>query len=185
MNFDCGDRINKILSLCPGVLRWRLCIRNELDTWSDPSGCFTLLGDSAHATLPYLASGAGITFEDAAVLGLCLDRIKNKSTVEKKKALAVYERCRKLRTETVVKRGSLQQHLNHLDDGEEQIARDARMREFEEIEHAWQAGKRGPLPPHLKPGDDPLVWRRYGVGDWLLSYIPTDDVERTWNEAKL
>ena len=182
---DVLSRINKILSLCPGVLRWRLCIRNSIDTWTDPSGCFTLLGDSAHATLPYLASGAGITFEDAAVLGLCLDRIKNKSTAEKKKALSVYERCRKLRTETVVKRGSLQQDLNHLDDGREQIERDARMREFEEIERAWEAGKRDPLPAHLKPGDDPLVWRRHGVGDWLLSYIPVTDVEARWDDAVL
>jgi salicylate hydroxylase len=102
-----------------------------------------LLGDSAHATLPYLASGAGITFEDTAVLEECLDRIESGSKAEKAKALAIYELCRKLRTETVVQRGSIQQDLNHLDDGEEQEERDRKMRAFELVEKDWQEGRRG------------------------------------------
>ncbi|KAL5361992.1 major facilitator superfamily domain-containing protein [Aspergillus floccosus] len=149
--------IGKLLAMCPSVLRWRLCIRKSIDSWVHPSGCFALLGDAAHATLPYLASGAGITFEDAAVLGECLDRIRFKTTQEKKKAL-----------ETVVERGTIQQDLNHLDDGIEQEERDRTMRAFEAVERDWQAGKRGPLPSGLKPGEDPLVWRRYGVGEWLF-----------------
>jgi 2-polyprenyl-6-methoxyphenol hydroxylase-like FAD-dependent oxidoreductase len=28
-----------------------------MESWSHPSGAFTLLGDAVHATLPYLASG--------------------------------------------------------------------------------------------------------------------------------
>jgi hypothetical protein len=35
----------------------RLCIRSGMESWSHPSGAFTLLGDAVHATLPYLASG--------------------------------------------------------------------------------------------------------------------------------
>ncbi|KAL5046695.1 hypothetical protein BDW71DRAFT_207182 [Aspergillus fruticulosus] len=172
--------IGKLLALCPSVLRWRLCIRNPLDTWVHPSQTLVLLGDAAHATLPYLASGAGITFEDAAVLGECLARLTSNSPAEKKKALAVYELCRKLRTETVVKRGSIQQDLNHLDDGVEQEERDAKMRAFEDVEQKFLAGVRNPLPHGLKEGEDPLVWRRYGVGGWLFSYDAWEDVEEKW-----
>ncbi|KAL4738786.1 hypothetical protein BDV11DRAFT_205634 [Aspergillus similis] len=177
---DWDPNIKKLLALCPSVLRWRLCIRNPLDTWVHPSQTLVLLGDSAHATLPYLASGAGITFEDAAVLGECLDRLTSDSVEERKRALAVYELCRKLRTETVVKRGSIQQDLNHLDDGVEQQERDAKMRAFEEVEQSWMAGGREPLPDGLKEVEDPLVWRRFGVGGWLFSYDAWEDVEGRW-----
>jgi salicylate hydroxylase len=54
---DWDPRIPKLLSMCQSVCKWRLCIRPGMDTWSHPSGAFTLLGDAVHATLPYLASG--------------------------------------------------------------------------------------------------------------------------------
>ncbi|KAL4963448.1 uncharacterized protein BDV14DRAFT_190928 [Aspergillus stella-maris] len=180
---DWDPRLSKLLTLCPSVLRWRLCIRTPLSSWAHPSASFVLLGDAAHATLPYLASGAGITFEDAAVLGECLSRIKSKSKQEKQTALSVYEKCRKERTERVVERGTVQQDLNHLDDGEEQIERDGKMRAFEDIEKEWKNGKRGPLPEDLMEGEDPLVWRRFGVGGWLFGYNAGEDVDEKWTQA--
>ncbi|KAL3459731.1 hypothetical protein BJX64DRAFT_278962 [Aspergillus heterothallicus] len=180
---DWDPRIGKLLAMCPSVLRWRLCIRTSIRSWVHPSQAFALLGDSAHATLPYLASGAGITFEDAAVLGECLDRIETKSKIDKQKALAVYEQCRKERAEMVVQRGSVQQDLNHLPDGPEQQLRDEKMRAFEAVETDWQNGKRGSLPAGLISGEDPLVWRRHGVGEWLFSYDAWTDVESRWSRA--
>lgn len=57
-DLKCTDpRIPKLLALCDSVYKWRLCIRSGMDTWSHPSGSFTLLGDAVHAALPYLASG--------------------------------------------------------------------------------------------------------------------------------
>jgi len=76
-DFICTDpRIPKLLALCESVYKWvsgigtdcgvtcniansgqRLCIRSGMESWSHPSGAFTLLGDAVHATLPYLASG--------------------------------------------------------------------------------------------------------------------------------
>ena len=50
-------RIPKLLSMCESVYKWKLCIRQGMDSWSHPSGSFTMLGDAVHATLPYLASG--------------------------------------------------------------------------------------------------------------------------------
>jgi len=45
--------IGKPLALCESVYER---IREELPSWSHPSGTFTLFCDAAHATLPYLAS---------------------------------------------------------------------------------------------------------------------------------
>nr|OQO28035.1 hypothetical protein B0A51_02836 [Rachicladosporium sp. CCFEE 5018] len=74
-------RIPKLLNLCESVCKWRLCIRPGMETWSHPSGAFTLLGDAVHATLPYLASGAGMALEDAAVLGELFGRMADQAAI--------------------------------------------------------------------------------------------------------
>nr|OQO24958.1 hypothetical protein B0A51_04736 [Rachicladosporium sp. CCFEE 5018] len=83
-------RIPKLLNLCESVYKWRLCIRPGMETWSHPSGAFTLLGDAVHATLPYLASGAGMALEDAAVLGELFGRSKNPRAPAEKQQWATY-----------------------------------------------------------------------------------------------
>jgi salicylate hydroxylase len=160
---DWDPRIPKLLALCESVYKWRLCIRRGMDQWSHASGSFTLLGDAVHATLPYLASGAGMSLEDGAVLGECLSRITSKSAGQKRLALKVYEKCRKERTEMVVERGNFQQYLYHLHDGREQEERDQRMRE---------------VP--TRPGEA-LAWRDPGLAPKLLGYDHLKDVDENWN----
>ena len=151
-----------------------------------------LLGDSVHATLPYLASGAGMSFEDGAVLGHCLAGILKTSPGHKHAALTVYEACRVARTKAIVARGLIQQELNHLVDGPERVARDEKMRVFAKVEEGYRRGSAtdwislSSLSPSqsVKPGDDPLVWRRFGAGEWLLSYSAKGDVEKRW-QARL
>ncbi len=50
--------------------KWALCTLPASVTWSD--GRVALLGDAAHAMLPFAAQGAGMAIEDAAVLARCL-----------------------------------------------------------------------------------------------------------------
>lgn len=187
---DWDPRIPKLLSLCDSVLKWRLMIRPGLEpTWSHPSGAFTMLGDAVHATLPYLASGAGMALEDAGVLGLCLARAKkgkpgSGSSAEVKKALEVYEACRRERTEEVVRRGSYNQWIYHLHDGEEQEAREERFKKFEALDQEWLGGKKPVVLPKVQEtGEDPFPWRYHGVGRWLLTYNMWDDVEAKWPTA--
>ena len=47
-------------------LKWALHERAPLSRWGD--GPVTLLGDAAHPVLPFLAQGAALAIEDAAVL---------------------------------------------------------------------------------------------------------------------
>lgn len=136
-----------------------------MNSWSHPSGTFTLLGDAVHATLPYLASGAGMSFEDGAVLGEVFSRITSKSQDQKRYALNVYEKCRKDRTEMVVERGNLQQYLYHLHDGEEQEARDRAMRE---------------VPTK---GGEALAWRDPDLSPILLGYDHQREVDSHWGNG--
>ena len=59
--------------------RWALNNRVPSMTWS--TGRVTMLGDAVHATLPYMAQGAAMAIEDAAVLArintLCVDQSTN------------------------------------------------------------------------------------------------------------
>lgn len=190
---DWDPRISKLLLQCQSVQKWKLCFRPGLETtWSHESGTFTLLGDSIHATLPYLASGAGMSFEDGATIGLCFRKIKGRSRQAKKLALRVYEDSRRVRTESIVERGNVQQRLYHLEDGPEQQARDRRFRQFGKLEEEIKAnnGKLDgiTLPEGLVEGTDPLVWRRSGVGSWLLRFDCQEDVDKRWpslEESKL
>ncbi|PWY69066.1 FAD dependent oxidoreductase [Aspergillus heteromorphus CBS 117.55] len=163
-------RIQKLLRLCQSVHKWRLCIRFGDYDWTHPSGAWVMLGDAVHATLPYLASGAGMSFEDGAVLGECLSRLPtdiSKTCPDflsaKRHALAVFEQCRKQRTQMVVERGNLQQHYYHLHDGEEQQERDRKMQ----------------MVP--TPEGEALAWRDPGLAPKLLGYDHVADVDANWD----
>lgn len=150
-------RVLKLLDLADenSIYKWRLCYRAGIDKWYNENGMFCLLGDAVHATLPYLASGAGMCIEDGAVLGKLLEYFPNKSDL--KKVLQLYEKCRKARTERIVARGNLQQYLYHLEDGDEQRERDRILS----------------LPD--APAGEALVWRDKEMAPWLLKYdVPQD-----------
>lgn len=64
--------------------------------WSE--GRITLLGDACHATRPYMAMGAAMAMEDAAVLARCLIELGDADPAP---AFAAYERLRVPRTRLV------------------------------------------------------------------------------------
>jgi salicylate hydroxylase len=77
------------------VFKWALYDRDPLPHWS--SGRVTLLGDAAHAMLPYQAQGAAQAIEDAVVLARCLAD----GGTQPRAALEAYERLRKPHTRRV------------------------------------------------------------------------------------
>lgn len=74
---------------------WGLFRRPVAKNWA--SGRVALLGDAAHATLPFMAQGAVMAIEDAWVLG---ESLVGTDTVES--GLALYESRRKARCRKVV-----------------------------------------------------------------------------------
>jgi salicylate hydroxylase len=87
--------------------RWSLHNRLPIDNWS--TARVTLLGDSAHATLPYLAQGAVMAIEDGAVLMRALQQESDIAA-----ALQLYQRNRIERTSRVVLQSSANRRLFHL-----------------------------------------------------------------------
>jgi len=92
----------------PTWYKWALYDREPLARWS--IGRATLLGDSAHAMLPYLGQGAAMAIEDGCVLAACLAGIPNDPTA----ALARYEELRKPRTSAAVLGSRARATENHL-----------------------------------------------------------------------
>jgi salicylate hydroxylase len=87
--------------------KWALFDCPPLAAWGE--GRVTLLGDAAHPMLPYLAQGAAMAIEDAAVLAASLDRNPDVPA-----ALRRYEASRLPRTTRVQRDASRNGSLYHL-----------------------------------------------------------------------
>ena len=87
--------------------KWALFDCPSLANWS--KGRVTLLGDAAHPMLPYLAQGAAMAIEDAAVLATCLERNPDVSV-----ALRTYEASRLPRTARVQRDASRNATFYHM-----------------------------------------------------------------------
>lgn len=71
--------IEKLLSFLPeDIEKWRLTDLPAITNWVHRDGKMLLMGDAAHATLPYLAQGAAMAIEDGAVLGSALSHLTSK-----------------------------------------------------------------------------------------------------------
>ena len=92
--------------------RWALNNRKPAMTWSTP--CVALLGDAVHPTLPYMAQGAAMAIEDAAVLARALDL-----DCPLPEALRRYEQHRAPRAARVVEESNEMADLYHIDNADE------------------------------------------------------------------
>jgi len=88
--------------------KWALYDRDPVEQWS--KGRVTLLGDSAHAMLPYLGQGAAMAIEDACVLSTAIVRHAD----DLDEALLAYERVRLPRTRAAVLGSRDRARENHL-----------------------------------------------------------------------
>ena len=89
------EPVRDFLALPDRWLKWALYDLDPLGHWSE--GPVTLLGDAAHPMLPFLAQGAAMAIEDAAVLADCMGRYPN----DIPSAMRRYERARRRRTARV------------------------------------------------------------------------------------
>ena len=88
--------------------KWALYDRDPLEKWS--KGRVTLLGDSAHAMLPYLGQGAAMAIEDGCVLAATIVR----QAGDLDAALLTYEQLRAPRTKAAVLGSRARARENHL-----------------------------------------------------------------------
>ena len=77
----------------PTCTNGRSSIATSLDRWTERN--VTLLGDACHPMTPYMAQGAAMAIEDAAVLSRCLDGVERDGVAN---AFRRFEATRKERT---------------------------------------------------------------------------------------
>ncbi len=119
---DWHPQLRAIISAVDFTNRWGLYDRDPLQRWS--VGRVALLGDAAHAMLPFMAQGAVQSIEDAFVLARCLHAAAPASQPE---ALTRYEMIRKPRATQVQAQARQNGTTFHLVDGEAQRQRDAHL----------------------------------------------------------
>jgi len=86
---DAHPEFQRILRAAPAgsFYKWGLFTHPPLERWS--SARLTLVGDAAHAMLPFMGMGAAMAIEDGYVLARCLAQIPDAG-----RALRTYERTR-------------------------------------------------------------------------------------------
>lgn len=86
-------QVETVLAACPDVHKWAIVDRDSLEHWADRN--VTLLGDACHPMTPYMAQGAAMAIEDAAVLSRCLEGVGRDEVAN---AFRRFEASRKDRT---------------------------------------------------------------------------------------
>ncbi|MGQ0509349.1 MAG: FAD-dependent monooxygenase [Betaproteobacteria bacterium] len=115
-------RVHQLIDSATDTKRWALYDRTPLERWT--LGRISLLGDAAHAMLPFFGQGAAQAVEDALVLADCLRGVGQSGVAD---ALLGYEAVRRPRATEVQLMSRGREVRNHLPDGPEQEKRD---REF-------------------------------------------------------
>jgi salicylate hydroxylase len=92
--------------------KWALFTMHGGGEWTD--GTVALLGDAAHAMLPFAAQGAGMAIEDAAVLANCLAETQNERGPTIAVAMQRYARLRRPRVSRVQRAARQQGRIYHL-----------------------------------------------------------------------
>jgi len=110
-----------LIGAVDGWRRWALFTLPDIGEWTD--GAIALLGDAAHAMLPFVAQGAGMAIEDGAVLAKCLAEAGGETATDIAAALKRYGRLRRSRVARVQRAARQVGWIYHLT-GPAAIARD-------------------------------------------------------------
>jgi salicylate hydroxylase len=105
--------------------KWALFTVAGSGEWT--SGAIALLGDAAHAMLPFAAQGAGMAIEDAAVLAKCLAETHNEGGPSIPAAMQRYAQLRRPRVTRVQRTARQSGRIYHMT-GVAALARDLTIR---------------------------------------------------------
>ena len=89
------NEVQRVIDASIHISKWPFLVREPLPLWS--SGRIVLLGDACHPMKPHMGQGAGMAFEDAAVLVRCMEAMKDDYPA----AFKLYEANRHARTAKV------------------------------------------------------------------------------------
>jgi len=135
------DDVQTMIRRSPQLLKWALARREPISDWTQ--GRITLLGDAAHATLPFLAQGAVHSIEDGTVLARCLENV---APADVPAALLRYQKARIERTSRMVRGATANTERFH----SRELATEESAESY--LQREWSAAP---------------IFERY---DWLYSY---------------
>jgi salicylate hydroxylase len=151
-----------------GAIKWPLMSGTPLPHWLADSGKMLMIGDAAHAMVPYMSQGAAMAVEDGAALGEVLSLIE--STNDVVPALEVFEKVRIKRSYQMQEASLLNGKLWHFPDGPQQRARDAATKAEVEGKHFLSSANQW---------SDPVTqW-------WAYGYDAEKEMARAWKESRL
>ncbi len=101
-----------LIGAVDGWRKWALFTVPTAGQWAE--GTVALLGDAAHAMLPFAAQGAAMAIEDAAVLAKCLAGKSNDGAAALSTALKHYARLRRPRVARVQRSARQAGRIYHL-----------------------------------------------------------------------
>ena len=116
-----NEALLQLIACSERYYKWALYDRDPLERWT--KGRVTLLGDAAHAMLPYLAQGACMAIEDGYVLAAAIAGASDDLPA----ALARYESLRIPRTRRTVLGSRFRAKENHLASPWKRLVRDIKM----------------------------------------------------------
>jgi salicylate hydroxylase len=105
---DWAPRALALISMPESWLKWALYDLKPIPRWSQ--GPVALLGDAAHPMLPYLAQGAAMAIEDAAVVAQCLAQMPDDPTAALRTYWAV-RHARATKVQRLAARNGARYHL--------------------------------------------------------------------------
>ncbi|KAF4448971.1 salicylate hydroxylase [Fusarium austroafricanum] len=164
---DWDPRLVKVINKIKQTVKWPLVTSARLPTWISKSQKLLILGDAAHAMVPYMSQGAAMAVEDGAALAIALSKIKRKEEVPG--ALRAFQDERMSRSYGMQAASLVNGRLWHFPDGSLQQARDLGMRA--EVE-----GK--PFVESTNQWSDPTTQL------WAYGYDAEKTMEERWRIGK-
>jgi salicylate hydroxylase len=162
--------LTRVIDMIQTTLKWPLLSGSALKRWVSPSNKLLIMGDAAHAMVPYMSQGAAMAVEDASALAQAIDLANDKDQLPE--ALKVWESVRIQRSSQMQEASLINGRLWHFADGPEQEARDAASkaevegRQFTTSSNQWS---------------DPTAQR------WCYGYDAELEIKKAWekrNEVK-
>ncbi|KAF4335208.1 salicylate hydroxylase [Fusarium beomiforme] len=123
---DWDSKLFKVIQMIKSTIKWPLMSGSHLQTWISRSQKLLILGDAAHAMVPYMSQGAAMAVEDGAALAAAISKIKHKDQLTT--ALRIFEKERMSRSYGMQFASLVNGRLWHFPDGPLQQARDLGMR---------------------------------------------------------
>lgn len=100
--------VRAVLASAPEVHKWGIFERAPLSSWA--RGRVMLMGDACHPMTPYMASGATMALEDAAMFSRCVQEL---GLEDPQQVFALFEANRKPRTSQVQAGSSANNWMRH------------------------------------------------------------------------